>query len=43
MEPTRTPTGARRAKLARTLRLTHPVTGQALELRSRRRLETLPR
>ena len=29
--------------LARTLRLTHPVTGQALELRSRRRLETLPR
>lgn len=29
--------------LARTLRLTHPVTGQALELSSRRRLETLPR
>ena len=29
--------------LARTLRLTHPVTGQPLELTSRRRLETLPR
>lgn len=29
--------------LARTLRLTHPVNGQALELSSRRRLETLPR
>lgn len=29
--------------LARSLRITHPVTGRALEITSRRRLETLPR